>query len=141
MKELRLQDKIIESVKSHGGHGRKWSSQFQVGMPDLLLSLPLHSLFLAEVKIIKQGKNIADHGLTKKQAHELKLWNFGGGRAILLTGIVDGRALHLVGTDRLQKVTRENALEHAIITWTIKEKFDISFLIEEMKDRNQWPIV
>lgn len=49
-KELRFQSHIIDSYKNWNGYGRKWSSEWTVGVPDLVLSLPLFGGHLAEVK-------------------------------------------------------------------------------------------
>lgn len=55
MKELSAQRTIIKWVEAEGGYGKKWSSTYSVGVPDLILLLGgrEHALVFAEVKIIK----------------------------------------------------------------------------------------
>lgn len=49
-RELKFQDHILDSYKRHGGTGRKWATDLQAGMPDLILTLQGVGLHLAEVK-------------------------------------------------------------------------------------------
>ena len=51
--EVQWQHKIIKRVKSEGGWGRKWSSTYAVGVPDLLLAHPNFGLIAVEVKLEK----------------------------------------------------------------------------------------
>jgi len=48
--ELNVQANILKSVIKGGGFGRKWASDFQVGVPDLILAMPGLGLWLCEVK-------------------------------------------------------------------------------------------
>lgn len=48
--ELKFQDHIIASYRYQGGYARKWASDMQVGVPDLIAALPDFGCHLAEVK-------------------------------------------------------------------------------------------
>lgn len=48
--ELKFQKHIINSYKRQGGVARKWASEWQVGVPDIIASLPLVGVHLIEVK-------------------------------------------------------------------------------------------
>lgn len=48
--ELSFQGHIIDSYKNFGGYAKKWASEWQKGVPDLIASLPGIGLHLAEVK-------------------------------------------------------------------------------------------
>jgi hypothetical protein len=50
MSELKVQREIAATFKAAGGYGQKISSQFQIGVPDLLLAHPDLPPLLAEVK-------------------------------------------------------------------------------------------
>ncbi len=49
-RELQFQSHIIDSYKLYGGTGRKWATDKQAGMPDLILTMPDYGLHLVEVK-------------------------------------------------------------------------------------------
>lgn len=78
--ELKDQSDIIRSIKAQGGHARKWASGWQMGMPDIVASIPTIGPFLMEVKQL-----VALHPLpllklevTDKQRLELKAFNTAG---------------------------------------------------------------
>ncbi len=48
--ELKFQNHIIDSYQNCGGRARKWASEWQKGMPDLICSLPGVGGHLLEVK-------------------------------------------------------------------------------------------
>lgn len=50
MKELQLQNLIIDVVRDHGGAARKLSHRFSVGVPDLIVKVPGVPAVLFEVK-------------------------------------------------------------------------------------------
>lgn len=57
MKELELQRRLLTQILKEGGVGRKQSNRFSIGVPDLLLSLPVKAppgrlLVEAEVKLL-----------------------------------------------------------------------------------------
>jgi hypothetical protein len=58
--ELAFQKHIIDSYKTGGGYAKKWASEWQKGVPDLIASLPGVGLHLAEVKhrpdFLKKGR-------------------------------------------------------------------------------------
>lgn len=89
-RELVFQNHVIDSCKLRGGYGKKWSSEWQGGNPDLVLSLPIVGVFLLELKhcptwqLDKWYKN----PLTPKQMKEAKSWVNGGG--LVLGGVVIG---------------------------------------------------
>ena len=65
MKEIDFQRKICKSIEKAGGFGRKWSSEWQAGPPDLVLS---HQLIggacFMEVKLIKSPPAIYNRNLS-----------------------------------------------------------------------------
>jgi len=85
VKETDHQLKIIQSAKKQGGYGKKWSSAYTVGVPDLVLSFPNIGIFLMEVKYEKDLTERFDRKLdiTEKQRHELKMYHEAGGFCIL----------------------------------------------------------
>ncbi len=72
-REIQLQTHIVKSVRKDGGYARKLSNRFQVGIPDLIISMPSFAPCFAEVKDFGEVKGEFDRdiGLTEKQAHEL----------------------------------------------------------------------
>lgn len=81
MNELKLQSLIIDQIVSEGGHGRKLSHRFLVGIPDLLLRLSLPrsakgAMVLVEVKLLRVSEDYdltrePKIGVTPKQTLEL----------------------------------------------------------------------
>lgn len=82
VKETAWQKKIIDSAKALQGYGKKWATQYSVGVPDLILSLPSYGLFLMEVKLIKDipasGKFSRKVNTTDKQKLELRKFSKAG---------------------------------------------------------------
>lgn len=48
--EIKVQGHLIDSYKMQGGYARKWATERQVGMPDLIATLPSIGCHLVEVK-------------------------------------------------------------------------------------------
>lgn len=48
--ELRFQDHLIDSYKYYKGYARKWASEWQNGVMDLICTLPGVAVHLTEVK-------------------------------------------------------------------------------------------
>lgn len=134
MNELQFQTKIIASARFHGGWGRKWDSAHQVGMPDLVLALPFHGMFVSEVKLTRKGKAKCA-GVTPKQDRELALWNIGGGHAFTVWGI-EGEMLCAL-PQGAPPLAREAAGQYPSVPWG--KDFDLPFLVEQMKEQNLWP--
>lgn len=76
-KEINFQTKIVKRIKDEGGYGAKWSSQFTVGKPDLILIPKNFGTLFAEVKLEENWiKNTArTMGFTEKQKLEAKRIN------------------------------------------------------------------
>lgn len=90
--EIEFQHRIIKAVKAQGGHGGKWSSQFQVGKPDLLLQIPTVGFVLMELKLERAGKGQEIKrkiNITELQRVELKAWRRAGALAVI--GVVFDR--------------------------------------------------
>lgn len=91
--EIEFQSQIITAAKRQGGHGRKWSSQFQVGVIDLVLSLPRAGVVFMEVKLERINSDKAWNrviSITEKQREELYRWEDSGALAVI--GIVVDRS-------------------------------------------------
>ena len=93
-KELNWQRKIVQSVRMQGGYGKKWSSTYAVGVPDLILSLPDIGAFFMEVKLEHSLPVVFDRKIktTEIQKHELASLGAAGARALL--GVVLGQGAH-----------------------------------------------
>ena len=91
MDELYLQRKIIEQMERHNGYGKKWKTDYAVGVPDLILSHLKTGLVVAEVKLEKDwNKNTARTiDLSQKQIFELQRIRNCGGRTAVLVGITE----------------------------------------------------
>lgn len=86
VKEVDFQRKIIEASEAQGGYGRKWSSEWQVGPPDLVLSHPeLGGAYLMEVKLLKDttARFNVQTGVTQKQYDELKALHEAGAKVCI----------------------------------------------------------
>lgn len=85
-KEVDWQRSVIEAVKKAGGYGRKWATQWSVGVPDLVLVLPNAGAVFVEVKCARSGspdfkRTVA---LTQKQKLELGRILDAGGKALVV---------------------------------------------------------
>lgn len=100
--EIEFQKKIIKATEHSGGYGRKWSSAYLVGVPDLILCLPEPGVFVMEVKKIEitrgSDKKRKIH-TTAIQRNHLKRFEESGGLAVVgvvLDGGPRDRALLVV---------------------------------------------
>jgi hypothetical protein len=125
MKELDLQKRIIDEVKASGGWGRKWATQFQNGVPDLILTLPKTGTFFVEVKLVERAnfdftKFRPAIKTTRLQVQEMARIKSAGGIAFVLVGVItpkEGRlyaaqsdAQELVGDEVYTEWTRSRII-------------------------------
>jgi hypothetical protein len=93
MKELDLQRRIIDEVKASGGWGRKWATQFQNGVPDLILTLPIEGTFFVEVKLVERANFDFTRfrpaiKTSRLQVQEMARIKAAGGVAFVLVGVI-----------------------------------------------------
>ena len=130
-KELNWQHKIVKSVRMQEGYGKKWSSTYAVGVPDLILSLPDIGPFFMEVKLehsVKDGFN-RKIDVTAIQQHELASLVAAGARALLGVVIYRGpRDVQLValppGAARVW-----DGMPAAAVAWRAGNGFDMRKLM------------
>ncbi len=94
MNELAWQRKIIQRAGVRGGYGRKWASQYSVGVPDLILVHGGNVCFV-EVKLEKvTAARYFRHTLkvTAKQEYELQRLRAAGAMAFIVAVLYYGRA-------------------------------------------------
>lgn len=84
--ELAWQRRFARRVTEEGGYGKKWSSTYAVGVPDLILGTPEIGLFVAEAKLEKDWNMETKRtlALTDKQILELHRIAEGGGTTSIL---------------------------------------------------------
>lgn len=80
-RELKFQDHIIDSYKLQGGHARKWATDLQVGMPDLICAIASIGVHLIEVKHRPTWRRGGEYTnpLTAKQQFEASKYKGAGG--------------------------------------------------------------
>ena len=75
--ELSFQKEIIDSAKAAGGYGFKLTNRFTIGVPDILVSVPMYAPSLFEAKHL--GDVVANFdrqtGVTPLQQEQMKRWN------------------------------------------------------------------
>jgi hypothetical protein len=89
-RELNFQNHVLDSYELAGGYGKKWSSEWAAGNPDLVLALHGFGVHLMELKhreLWSVGKEYMNP-LTQKQRTEARRWREAGGNA--LGGVVIG---------------------------------------------------
>lgn len=94
--ELKFQDHIIQSYKNYGGYGRKWASDMQAGVQDLIVTLPGRGVHLAEVKHRPDWKDLMaeyQNPLTELQKKMAREYEAGGGLSIAYTVIGSTKAI------------------------------------------------
>jgi hypothetical protein len=91
-KEIDWQRHIIKRVREEGGYGKKWSSSFTVGPPDLILALPGFGALFVEVKLEKGWSSDTARTIdfSEKQKEEAQQLNAAGARCIGLVVIYGG---------------------------------------------------
>lgn len=89
-RELVFQGHIIDSYKGAKGYARKWASEWQVGVPDLICSLRGSGGHLMEVKHRPNwcNKPVQDNPLEPKQQEICKDYMVGG--CLVLIAVVAG---------------------------------------------------
>ncbi len=102
-RELKFQDHIVDSYKLAGGHARKWATDLQVGMPDLICSLKGWGIHLVEVKHRPAWKvdQVYGNPLTEKQKFECAKFNNAGGfvYGFVVFGSTDAIGSHMAVFD------------------------------------------
>lgn len=76
VKEVDWQTKLIEQIKRENGYGKKWATQWAVGVPDLILSIKDWGLVTTEVKLEKGWNKDTVRTIqftTKQKEHAAKI--------------------------------------------------------------------
>lgn len=97
-RELSFQRRIMDSYDKAGGYARKWASDVQAGVPDLVASLPMLSVgcHLAEVKhrpqwsIDKLPRNDVKNCLTSLQMDVCGRFVHGGALVVAMLVVGGG---------------------------------------------------
>lgn len=129
--ENEFQLRIIKSAERLGGYGKKWSSEFQVGVPDLVLVLPWRGVVFMEVKLLATTRPDFDRKLnvTKKQGEELRRLSVAG------ANVVVGVVVTIGPRDTWLYVCPGNTLrltgncQHPKVQWKANLKFDLSTVL------------
>lgn len=135
MRELDLQTRIIKVIRNESGYARKWATQLQVGVPDLLIYLrPWGSLY-AEVKLVKRKSFTAKIDTTQKQVIELERLHQAGAMTCLLVGIATPTVGRLYATMHWEKAI-PSEMDWPYIEWNPRNiKLDMRDLIDRYHRR------
>ena len=88
-RELKFQSHILDAYEDHGGYGRKWASDLQVGAFDLVVSLPVWGIHGIEVKHRPTwSEGFYKNPMTPKQIENATSYWKAGGNALgcVITG-------------------------------------------------------
>ena len=88
MRELKIQHKLIDLIRKENGYGRKWASEYAIGVPDLVCSIPLIGTFFAEVKLHSGNIRDRDIGVSDKQRHEMIKMMRAGAVAVVIAVVI-----------------------------------------------------
>jgi hypothetical protein len=118
-RELELQRDIVKSVQGLGGYAHKRSSRFQVGISDLLISMPTMCPIVAEVKHLGEVKRpgLRAIAITDKQTEDLNRYAASqGGKAVafILVGAKVGQGHILWILHRASKTIDLRDLRHIV---------------------------
>lgn len=132
-RELKFQDHIIDSYKLAGGHARKWATDLQVGMPDLICSMLGYGCHLVEVKhrpTWKRGGAYANP-LTEKQKFECGKYKMAGAKVhgFVIVESTDALGSHLALFD---PVAPHVQLLNSV-PYVAGKKFNVAKLLGVMK--------
>jgi hypothetical protein len=145
VKEVEWQRRIIKCTTNEGGMGRKWSSAYQVGVPDLVLALPTIGTILTEVKLLHVSSlNFKrDLGITPKQKDTLKRFQVGGSFVFVSTVVVlKGGGTWLVGTpwevgrllgEECGFAGWDEAVKFPVVPWIPGKGFNMDMFVHDMK--------
>ena len=80
--ELYYQKRITMAMRDEGGYGKKWSSSWAVGVPDLILSHPNTGIHFSETKLERDwtGNTGRKIKLTRRQIEECSKLRTSGAR-------------------------------------------------------------
>lgn len=128
-RELKFQDHIIDSYKLAGGHARKWATDLQVGMPDLICSLLGYGCHLVEVKHRPEWRPglTYDNPLTLKQQLEARKFKEAGAKVhgFVVAGDTDAVGSFLILIDPLaDRVKMER-----YVPYVAGKKFNVAKLL------------
>jgi hypothetical protein len=86
--EVYYQRRLIKQTKSQGGWGRKWSSSYNVGVPDLILITPAMGTVFMEVKLEKNWHKNTSRTLDLTPAQRIILSQMQNANARTCIGLV-----------------------------------------------------
>lgn len=133
--ELKFQDHLIDSYKHCGGFARKWASEWQVGNPDLIATLPALGLHLVEVKhrpdwnLDWGATRYYENPLDKMQVRSARLYREGGGlvAGVVIVGSVKALGSTAVIFDPLNTMVDLQSAYH--VPYIAGKGFDVTSLI------------
>jgi hypothetical protein len=102
-RETKFQDHIIKSYLAQGGAARKWATDLQVGVPDLIASLDGVGVHLVEVKHRPEWRRERAYGNPLDAAQIRVAREFVTGGALVVGAVViespEAKGAHLVAFD------------------------------------------
>lgn len=130
--ELKFQDHICDSYAACHGYARKWATEWQVGMPDLVASLPHYGCHLAEVKHRPEFVMGGDYKnpLDPKQRQVARKYTEGGGLVFGLVVIESIKALESSLTIFDPSVETVCIRPHNTVPYEATKKYDMALLVE-----------
>lgn len=130
--ELLFQNHIIDSYQNLGGNARKWASEWQKGVPDLIATTLQHGLHLVEVKHRPDfGRMSINNPLEKKQKEICKEYLSSGANVfgMLVSGEKAlGSKLYIF--DPLCEKIHPSAPH---VQYILGKKFDVVLLIDSFR--------
>lgn len=72
MKEVDIQRELVKEARSLGGYAHKLTNAFTIGIPDLLIKLPMHPAALVEAKVEHWPKTDKGHIAIDPTPQQLK---------------------------------------------------------------------
>ncbi len=133
--ELAFQGHIIDSYKYFGGYAKKWASELQKGVPDLIATTREHGLHLAEVKHRPEfGKVSINNPLESKQQLVCREYIEGGSRVFgfLVSGEKAVKSRLYIFDPLCEKLDPK---ELKWVPYVIGLKFDVVGLINSFIDQ------
>lgn len=134
-RELAFQNHIIDSYGFGGGYAKKWASEWQKGVPDLICSLPEQGMHLAEVKHVPNFGPNSDiqNPMTDKQRDTAKNFQAAGARVLLyVVAGEDTRKCVLYAFP--SHMSRIFGRSPAWVPYRLGHKFDVNVLFNYYKD-------
>ena len=136
MSENKFQARIVRSIRMQGGFARKWASEYNIGVPDLIGAIPTIGTFFMEVKLFNSGIIDKKIGTTPIQRHTMHQMEAAGMLCMVVPIVVyaPGVFYTYAYKPEEQRITKENMKTTPHVFNKKRQLIDIHELVLKYKE-------